>query len=505
MNLKTTLYIEFINGIKLSKITVIIADDSALSRKIISDLLKEDKRIEIVSHAINGEEAINLVNEKNPDVLILDLLMPKVDGLKVLEKIMDSNPLPVIILSSINPKDLEASTQALLIGAFDYIIKPQKFGENEIPRFKKDLIRKINSAKKSKIKAESIQEKYIKNKISFRQQKINNIFKFGLYLNKIGSEIDSETEKIDITINNNINKVKEKSRGHKIKIKEIKKTEQTSNIDDEIKKDYKMVKISPHAGKNSKSNLKEKEPIEQTVPSTRAQKIKQSRSRGETRAVRKSGIIYEEDRSSHSQKITPVIKPLPKIKEPIIVMGASVGGPKTLKIVLEGLPRNFQAPILIVQHLHTLFVDSFTKNLNELCDINVKVAENNESIEKGNVYIAPSDKHMKINYKGGKAHIKTFEGQPLNHFMPSIDVLFRSAAKLGRQNVLGILLTGMGKDGVEGLGDIKKMGGISIAESKETCTLYGMPKIAIKKGFSTKELPNYRISTYIKRFVDEIN
>jgi two-component system chemotaxis response regulator CheB len=191
----------------------------------------------------------------------------------------------------------------------------------------------------------------------------------------------------------------------------------------------------------------------------------------------------------------------------IIVIGASVGGPKTLKSILEDIPPGFQGSILIVQHLNPSFINQFSKSMNESCNIKVKVAVNGEIINSGQVYIAPGDKHMEISFKnnnGSPPRIKIFNGDPVNFCRPSIDVLFFSAAKVYKEKILAILLTGMGKDGVNGMGEIKKRGGITIAESEETCVVYGMPKFAVEKDFAQIISPNYKIIKHILSFIAKI-
>ena len=162
-----------------------------------------------------------------------------------------------------------------------------------------------------------------------------------------------------------------------------------------------------------------------------------------------------------------------RAKTNIIVMGASVGGPKTLKAILSQIPEDFSIPILIVQHMNAFFMKQFAQTLNNTCKLTVKI---------------PS---------GGKPCLHTFEGEPVNFCIPAVDVLFLSAAEVYRNRVLGILLTGMGADGVNGLDLIRKYGGKTIAESKETCILYGMPKIAADRGVADLIVPNYEVKLHM--------
>ncbi|MFX0029972.1 MAG: CheB methylesterase domain-containing protein, partial [Candidatus Hermodarchaeota archaeon] len=164
------------------------------------------------------------------------------------------------------------------------------------------------------------------------------------------------------------------------------------------------------------------------------------------------------------------------------------------------LPNNFHAPILIVQHLSSHFTEAFADNLALECNLKIKVASDGEFLRNGTVYLAPGEKHMEITIKDNKPCIKIYKGAPVNFCMPSIDILFFSAAKIYRNRTMGILLTGMGSDGVEGLGAIQRLGGKTITESEETSILFAMPKFAAEKGFADLVLANYQIQEEIIKF-----
>lgn len=434
-------------------IDVIIADDSAYLRKSIAEILKGHKLINIVDYAKNGEEAIKRVRKYNPDVLILDLLMPKMNGLDAFKMIMGERPTPTVILSAISPKNLDSSIQALLMGAFDYIIKPGGIGAKDLPRFREELLAKVLLASQSQIKRifQNENEDYEKPK-SLRQEIVNEVFDFGQYLNKLMpiQEIEEKQEVIDIGKTETVQKSQRANLG-KIKVKT--------------------------AGKSSiKRSIKFKEPSPQTSKSS----------------------IQKRKKSTYTPNLTP-LKGV-SLTSNIIVIGASVGGPRTITTILKELPKNFPAPILIVQHLSAQFMGAFADNLNLECNLKIKVASNGEYFQNGVVYIAPGENHMEISVKDNKPYIKIYKGSPVNYCMPSIDILFYSAAKIYRNRTMGILLTGMGSDGVEGLGAIQKLGGKTISESEETSILYAMPKIAAEKGFAGLILPNYEIKDQILKF-----
>ncbi len=190
-----------------------------------------------------------------------------------------------------------------------------------------------------------------------------------------------------------------------------------------------------------------------------------------------------------------------RINTKIIVIGASVGGPRTLRSILSEVPYNFPAPILVVQHLSHLFMRQFATSLKDICRVNVKIGMNFEQIRPRTIYISPGAKHMQVTVKNNKPCIRTFEGAPVNFCRPSVDVLFFSTARVYKRKALGILLTGMGRDGVAGLKAIKVNGGKTIAESEETSILYGMPKIAAETGVANLVIPNYKIIEEMNKFV----
>jgi two-component system chemotaxis response regulator CheB len=367
-------------------INVLIAEDSSFQRKLISDMISSHQDIEVIAIARDGREAIEMVEQYDPDVMLLDLLMPKMDGMTAFKHIMEDHPIPTIIFSVLDPRTMDASIKALILGAFDYVIKPGGVWKDELPKFKDELISKVCLAYKSKKR-----KKY-------------------------------KTPKLTVSTANKVR---------------ARKTEPRKNI----------------------------------------------------RTKRLQGIDL---------KTTPIN--LKRIDFNIIGMGASVGGPKTLKAILKGIPKDFPSPILIVQHLNAYFMNQFAKTLNDLCKIDVKVGENDERVRPGVVYFSPGDKHMEIVVKNNKTYIRTFEGPPVNFCIPSVDVLFYSLARIYKDHAMGIILTGLGNDGAAGLGLIRDMRGRTIAESQETSIVYGMPKVAAQRGAAQIIVPNYQVEGHMIKF-----
>lgn len=365
-------------------IKVLVAEDSSFQRKIITEILLSTNEIEKVEIARNGREAIQKVEIFNPDVLILDLMMPEVDGITVFKFLSEHYPIPTIIFTSKSPETLDDSIQALLLGAFDFIVKPKGLWEEEFPKLKEKLIF-------STLYAGKIKKTYEKRKLLIKQSV-------------------------------------------------------------EISKTFK--KFREYSQKSLKPKI---EPIDSPVK-----------------------------KSQTSNKV--------------IAIGTSTGGPRTLKSILKQIPKDFKIPILIIQHLDPYFMKELSKSLNQACDIKIKIAEDGEKILPGIAYLSPGGKHMKIIRKNNIPLIKTFKGEPVNFCMPSVDVLFFSVAEVYKNQALGIILTGLGNDGAAGLEAIKKEGGKTIAESEQTCVVYGMPKAAIKKDAANYILPNYKIPQKIIEF-----
>jgi two-component system chemotaxis response regulator CheB len=375
--------------------------------------------------------------------------MPEMDGLEAFKRIMDDYPVPTIILSAINPQNMDASVQALLMGAFDYIVKPGGIGAKDLPRFREELRSKVLLASQSQIK-KIFSKASSKRKItSLRQQRVNETFEFGLYLKDVKPIDEIITEKVE-PVKSGV--VKTKPEPLKTDIEEVKPLK--------------------------KAKIKKKAAIDK-------EKVK--------------AVSRDKKKSSFT---IPDLKPVmgARVKTNLIVMGASVGGPRTLRTILKDLPSNLSCPILLVQHLNAFFLESFVKSLNSDCKLQVKMAKNGESLRPGIVYVSPGEKHMELTLKGSEPTLRIFKGEPVNFCIPSIDVLFFSAARIYKEKTLGVLLTGMGRDGVAGLGTIQKLGGKTIAESEETCVLYGMPRNAKEQGVADMILPDYKISNFFLQY-----
>lgn len=333
------------------RIRVLVVDDSALMRKLIPQILARDPDIEVVGTAMDGSFGLKKIEDLKPDVVTLDLEMPRMDGMETLRQITRKYRVPVIIVSALTTEGASATFKALALGALDFVAKPRDAASAHMDEIAADLIAKIKVASKTRMK-----------------------------------------------------------------------------------------NAVPHAL------------VERARPSKPAQRVRREPSR-------------------------------------VVAIGVSTGGPNALQYLLSQLPGDFPGSILVVQHMPEGFTDMFARRLNESCAIEVKEAQSGDLLIAGRALVCPGDRHMKVRQMPlANTVLLTDEGR-VNGHRPSVDVLFRSvAAEFGSQG-MGVLMTGMGEDGAEGLGAIKGAGGLTIAQSEESCVVFGMPKAAIERGHAMRVIP----------------
>lgn len=335
------------------KIKVLVIDDSALIRSVLRDIINQESDMVCVGVAPDPFVAREMIKALHPNVLTLDVEMPKMDGLDFLERLMRLRPIPVVMVSSLTATGSEVAFRALELGAIDFVAKP-----------KLDIARGM--------------------------------------------------EEYAITITDKIRAASQANVKH-----------------------------------TSATSIEAKLSADAVLPS----------------------IVW---RFSSTEKI--------------VVIGASTGGTEALKEILLDLPAD--APgVLIAQHMPENFTKSFAQRMNGLCKITVKEAEDNERILPGHAYIAPGNMHLMLKRNGARYAISLNQGALVNRHRPSVDVLFRSAANVAGSNALGIILTGMGKDGAQGMLEMKQAGAHTIAQSEASCVVFGMPKEAIALGGVDEVLP----------------
>lgn len=359
----------------MEKIRVLVVDDSAIVRDVLSGSIEAQKDMELVGTAPDPFVARDKIVRLKPDVITLDIEMPRMDGLTFLERLMHYFPLPVIIVSSITTKDPYAAIKALELGAFDVVNKPG--GSITVEEVKEEVIRKVRFAFEAR---------------------------------------DTFLEK------------------------------------------WKEQAIDALADTNR----------------------------------RKGKIIQQPpaDKAFLTQISTT---------EKLVAMGASTGGTVALEYILRFLPRNVP-PIVITQHMPINFTRQFALRLNDLSELTVKEGEDGELLQIGTAYIAPGGYHMEVVRRGSSLFIRLHTGERIHFQRPAVDVLFRSVAQHAGRNAMGILLTGMGKDGAEGLLAMKQTGAQTLAQDERTSIVWGMPRAAIELGAAVKVISLEQVPDAILNF-----
>jgi two-component system, chemotaxis family, protein-glutamate methylesterase/glutaminase len=349
-----------------AKIRVLIVDDSAVVRQTMSEVLSSDPAIEVIGTASDPFVAAERMKDEIPDVILLDIEMPRMDGLTFLQKIMSQHPIPVIICSSLAEEGAQNTFKALEYGAVDIIAKPRMGTKQFLEESCILLCQAVKAAASARLQISS--------------------------------------------------------------------------------------------------------PSRVVEPKLTADAIL-SRAR--------SGVL--------------------ETTEKVVVIGASTGGTEALRSLLEVLPPD--APgILVVQHMPEVFTRAFANRLDSLCEITVKEAETNDTVLRGRALIAPGNHHMLLKRSGARYYVDIKDGPLVSRHRPSVDVLFRSAARYAGQNAVAVIMTGMGDDGARGMLEMKEAGAATIAQDEATSVVFGMPNEAIKRGAVDEVLPLDAIAgTILKR------
>jgi two-component system chemotaxis response regulator CheB len=341
------------------RIRVLVVDDSALMRKLIPAILARDSSIEVVGTAMDGAFALKKIEELQPDVITLDLEMPRMDGMEALRMIMRRAPLPVILFSTHSKEGGYATLKALALGAVDFLAKPKDAAVGHLEDIADQLIAKIKVAKRAA--------------------------------------------------------------GRKL------------------------------------------------PPATVAEEL-----------------------SARQKGNRPALPP-----RRVIAVGISTGGPNALQYVLSQIPGDFLSTIVVVQHMPEGFTEMFAKRLDECCALEVHEARSGDLLLAGRVLICPGNRHIMVRRMPRGDMVVLSDGPPVNGHRPSADVLFHSVAQEFGLTAVGVIMTGMGDDGSEGLGAIKSAGGMTIAQSEDTCVVSGMPRAAILKGHANKIIPLEGLASYL--------
>ncbi|HVI51894.1 MAG TPA: chemotaxis response regulator protein-glutamate methylesterase [Candidatus Sulfotelmatobacter sp.] len=361
----------------MQKIKVLIVDDSASVRQTLAGILGDSRDIEVMATASDPFVAAREIAHDTPDVITLDIEMPRMDGITFLRKIMAQRPIPVVICSSLAEEGSDTLMQALEAGAVDIILKP-KMGTKEFLQESAQTIRDaIRAAAQARLR-----------KLPERRER------------------------------------------------------------------------RPH--------------VLGTAPKL----------------------------SADVMMPPPSARAMARTTEKVICIGASTGGTESLREVLEALPMDCPG-IVVVQHMPELFTAAFARRLDGLCQVSVREAADGDPVLRGHVLIAPGNRHTMLQRSGARYYVTVKEGPLVSRHRPSVDVLFRSAAQFAGANAMGIIMTGMGDDGANGLLEMRNAGALTIAQNEETCVVFGMPKEAIARGAAVKVVPLGLLAAEIRR-ADEL-
>ncbi len=339
---------------------VLIVDDSVVIRTFLKDILESSGEFEIIGTASNPFRARDMMREVWPDVITLDIEMPRMNGIEFLRKVMTSRPTPVVMISTLTRKGAAITLEALNIGAVDYIPKPEVSSWRELDTIKANVIEKVRQASRSNLRRARVAVRAIK-----------------------------VPERVEI----------------------------------------------PQSALDSK----------------------------------------------------------------LVVVGSSTGGVQALNQIFSQLPKQFPA-ILVVQHMPAAFIDSLAEQLTKKTGHAVRVANDGDMPRSSEILLAPGDVHLTVSRAQDRYICHHLSGPPVGYHRPAVNVLFNSAAKIGGTNIMGVILTGMGEDGAEGMLNMRQRGCTTIGQDEESCIVYGMPKKAFERGAVRKQLPLTEIAQAIVGF-----
>lgn len=474
----------------MPEFNVLIVDDSPFMRKVFSDVIDADASFNVLATAGNGNEAVELALKLKPDIITMDLEMPQMNGIEALRRIMSARPTPVIMLSAVTDNGTRDTIKALQYGAFDFIRKPDGAVKLDIRQVGEQLLEKLHIAVQTVSSGAfrmlpAVEEKAEPPPVTEPQiPKQAPPVKSAAPPDESISERKKEEPKAQLTSEQAKPRIVEPPKQPLLPIDTLK---------------AKLPPVKPDTGLAKPGGL--------AAGAVHEQRILPERKRTTELPNKKP------DQPSASQAaeapVTPA-RPLAQRREAstafdhIVVIGTSTGGPRALHEVLTGIPENFAAPILIVQHMPPKFTHSLAQRLDSFCNIHVREASDGELVESATAYIAPGGKHMLlVKDAKGSYRIKLTEDPPKSGHRPSVDVLFESAVQHVGLKRHAVLMTGMGSDGAKGMKALQVSGALTtIAEAEETCVVYGMPRSAVELGAATHVLPLQSISSVLLREVN---
>lgn len=480
---------------------IMVVDDSAFMRKIVSDLIEQDSAFQVVGTARNGREAIEQIALLSPDLVTMDVEMPEMNGLDALKIIMKHQPLPVIMLSGINEQGMRETIMALELGAFDFIRKPSaSTSTHDIVQVRRELHEQIRTAmlmKERKAARESALQ--IQTEQSARPF-INDQSKLaGADLRKTPSKPKQERSTASPGTDQGMvsptrNQAAKLGRAKQDSINrqgiDFAKIEAPSSAAPKIEK-----------AKADKADQRGSSIVQQEKGAAKLPRQKKSAAVPSKPSIAESGTHAVAQQQGMNEGRTGN-NPAKTDFTDIVAIGTSTGGPKALKAVLERIPRNFPAPIVIVQHMPPNFTKSLAQRLNSLSALHVVEAEEGMKLLPGTAYIAPGGFHMNVVPVLDGYKLTLSSQEPRNGHRPSVEVLYESLLPFKTLKRHLVLLTGMGSDGAKAMKKLYEAGAAStIAESEETCVVYGMPRSAIELHCVSHVLPLQEIGPKLVQVV----
>ncbi|MEK3882157.1 protein-glutamate methylesterase/protein-glutamine glutaminase [Paenibacillus sp. PL2-23] len=436
---------------------VLVVDDSAFMRKIISDLILQDGQFEIAATASNGLEAVMMAAELKPDVMTMDLEMPKMNGLDALQLIMKAGPIPIIMLSGISEDNTRDTIKALQFGAFDFIRKPTVgTSGDDINHVGEQLLEKLKTAVLAKRSSRSVLAEGSAQKLASAE------------LTQTADTLQGEAPS------------KPKPASKLVR----------GGLTDKPASPLTQAKSNTYASKTDKTTKTER--TERGKPQSLGGKTIVPRAKEEPPAAAPSTKLKL---SSTAHNPASKGKQAETFKH-LVAIGTSTGGPRALHEVICSLPGSFPAPVLIVQHMPPRFTKSLAQRLDSFSELNVHEAEQGMRVAAGHAYIAPGGYHMELAKDGAGYFIRLTEAPQRNGHRPSVDVMFESLLSFKELERHAVVMTGMGSDGARGLKALLDNGAATtIAEAEETCIVYGMPRSAVECGAAQKVLPLQQIAS----------
>ncbi|MGZ3785628.1 MAG: chemotaxis-specific protein-glutamate methyltransferase CheB [Bdellovibrio sp.] len=512
---------------------VLCVDDSDTILKLLKNILVEAEGFKVTATAKNGQEALNLLAKEKFDVVTLDLHMPQMDGIEFLRKGGGKN-IPVVVVSAVSRENENDAKMAITLGAKDYVEKPSMQNldnsGNEI-RSKLKMVLKSSQMGKS-------EKNNVKELTSLPSTGPNT--RTSTSTNPTRKQTpDQPTLSVVSSSQNPRQKIKTLIVDDSLTIRQVMQTllskdpdfeivglaEKPSEVEPLIKKfNPDLITLDIHMPEMDGLTLLKKIHPVYKIPTVMISSISASEGPIVLQSLESGAVDYIEkpsmkDLGSQADMIRDRLKVAARanikrihkqgskvhsssalnFKSSLIVIGASTGGTEALRVVLESMPNQIP-PILIVQHIPAHFSKTFADRLNQLLPFEVREAKDNDEVKENQVLIAPGSTQMKFVNDGGVWKVRVTDDVPVNRHKPSVDYLFNSVSQANIKNVVAVILTGMGADGAVGMKTLKNQGARTIAQDKDSCVVFGMPREAIEKGGVEKVLPLEKVAEGIFSF-----